>query len=761
MNFLNSFIPEEYIQALGWTLLHSIWQIAVIALLVGILMIFLQRSSKIRYTVAAFAMPLTLLVAFITFYISFDASKNSPKQFIHSSEEIVVNNTDVIDNDDKFVSSEMAHKPDILSQFKTYFTAHFPLIITIWFLGILIFTLRLLGGLAYVQRLKKYKVTDITSEWESKIKNISRKIGLDKTVRLLESSLVTVPMVVGYFKPVILIPIGAITGLSASQVEAILAHELAHISRKDYLVNIIQTVIEIIFFYHPAIWWLSNRVREERENCCDDIALQVNENTLVYAKALTTLGEMQVNHPGLAMAATGNSGILFKRIKRMLTQPTQNPTFSEGFITACALFICIFCFSFIARASLSSNFYEPAIAETTESLPNYEGEFNAVVLNVRNASGDNDNLIIVKNKKGKIVELYVNGKKVPRSEIKNYEAQIQESLAQQKDQQSIGNSFTSKDEVVINKIIKELDEEPQYKNEDQKTESFRIEKRSSSQRRDNDEELRNFSEEDKTIYRNIFGTESGEIVNSFVQKTLDIARIGMEIGSLNIEMERLKRQMDKPGVDSKKYHEEINRLEKEIASLEAKADKLGEEMENQGEDFGKWSLDFSSSVIDSMKDGFNFNWSDDDDTIGDDAKETRQLSPFKKLNMGGSFNVVLEQGGNESVRLEGRNLDLNKVITEVKNNTLHIFLEKGNFRNFDLTVYVNYKTLEEINKSGSGNLEARSDINASNLKLELSGSGNTNFRSLVANDLKVNLSGSGNLALTGGKAQKLDIQQSG
>lgn len=141
--------------------------------------------------------------------------------------------------------------------------------------------------------------------------------------------------------------------------------------------------------------------------------------------------------------------------------------------------------------------------------------------------------------------------------------------------------------------------------------------------------------------------------------------------------------------------------------------------------------------------------------------ETRNLSSFQKLKAGGSLNVVLEKGDSEKVTLEGKNIDLGKIKTEVKNGTLDIYLEKGNYRNFDLTVYVFYNNLEEIHKSGSGNLSAKSDISGSNMALHLSGSGNSDLDALNGNSLKINLSGSGNLKIGGGMVNDLSISQSG
>ena len=136
---------------------------------------------------------------------------------------------------------------------------------------------------------------------------------------MLESALVEVPTVVGWLRPVILLPASALTGLSPEQLEAILAHELAHIRRYDYLVNIVQTVVEILGFYHPAIWWVSRRIRIERENCCDDLAVHVCGSSLQYARALACMEEIRHNTGDLALAATGGS--LMARIARLLGRP--------------------------------------------------------------------------------------------------------------------------------------------------------------------------------------------------------------------------------------------------------------------------------------------------------------------------------------------------------------------------------------------------------------------------------------------------------
>src|SRR5205823_6807755 len=134
-----------------------------------------------------------------------------------------------------------------------------------------------------------------------------------------ESALVEVPTLVGWLWPVILLPASAISGLAPAELEAILVHELAHVRRHDYLINLLQTGVETILFYHPAIWWLSRRVRQEREHCCDDIAVSLCGDPIAYARALSTMEELRAS-PRWAIAAHGGS--LIVRIRRIVARPT-------------------------------------------------------------------------------------------------------------------------------------------------------------------------------------------------------------------------------------------------------------------------------------------------------------------------------------------------------------------------------------------------------------------------------------------------------
>ncbi len=188
-----------------------------------------------------------------------------------------------------------------------------------WLVGVFGLSAWHLGGWAQLQRLKRRMVRTVGDLCNKGSRELALRLGVHRAIELFESALVEVPTVVGWLRPVILLPASALTGLSPEQLEAILAHELAHIRRYDYLVNIVQTVVEILGFYHPAIWWVSHRIRIERENCCDDLAVHVCGSSLQYARALACMEEIRHSGTDLALAATGGS--LMARISRLLGRP--------------------------------------------------------------------------------------------------------------------------------------------------------------------------------------------------------------------------------------------------------------------------------------------------------------------------------------------------------------------------------------------------------------------------------------------------------
>jgi hypothetical protein len=196
------------------------------------------------------------------------------------------------------------------------------IVLGVWLIGVLILSVRLFGGWLITRRLATRAIRPVTPELQALAQRMAGRLALDRIVRLFESSFVAVPVTVGWVKPVVLFPAAALTGLSTSQIEALVAHELAHVSRHDYLVNLLQSAVETLLFYHPAVWWVSKNLRAERELCCDDLAVGVCDR-LVYATALTELAAMTTS-PRLAMAATGGS--LAHRVRRILVGNDQAQT---------------------------------------------------------------------------------------------------------------------------------------------------------------------------------------------------------------------------------------------------------------------------------------------------------------------------------------------------------------------------------------------------------------------------------------------------
>ena len=246
MNFIYNFIPEELIKAIGWTIFHSLWQGVMIAVLLsGILLITGKKSARLRYNFSFAALVLIFLFSLATFIQVYDPSGNSayPDLSVRSSNTVSsqlltnVSGTEVSNSSLSFVKV-----------IEYYFSQNVSVIVTLWLLGFLLFSMRFIGGVLYVQRLKTVGTRPLDVFWSYRLKELSGSIGIKKLVLIYESTKVKTPVAMGYLKPVILLPLGMLTGLPQDQVEAIIIHELAHIKRYDFILNLIQTLIETIFF---------------------------------------------------------------------------------------------------------------------------------------------------------------------------------------------------------------------------------------------------------------------------------------------------------------------------------------------------------------------------------------------------------------------------------------------------------------------------------------------------------------------------------
>jgi len=307
---MEKFIPSNIAEALGWTILHSLWQATIIgAVLMLILQLMKSNSANQRYCISLSALFAILLMAIITFFTIYQPQNQTAP--LASAEEIIWLNLLAFQETEKTWE-------DYLSMTMSFATTYSPQISLVWLLGVVFLSIRFLFNLLYIHQLKTYKVTSASAEWEERLRAIAEKVKTNRQIKLVESALVEVPTVVGWLKPVILFPLGMFVALSPYEIESILAHELAHIRRNDFLLNILQSIVEILFFYHPAVWYIAKHIENERENCCDDIAIAVTSDSLTNIKSLTNLATFKMNTLKPALAITGkNSGSLLHRVSRI------------------------------------------------------------------------------------------------------------------------------------------------------------------------------------------------------------------------------------------------------------------------------------------------------------------------------------------------------------------------------------------------------------------------------------------------------------
>lgn len=303
---IESLASQFWLQKLGWTLLHFLWQGTAIVMVYVIVRAIAGRvlSARGRYALACLALVAMVLSPLLTFAWLPGASDSLPA--------LALNIT--------------------VSEWQRLL----PLLVLVWVAGVLGFSIRLAGGWRFTSRLRM-KTIAAPAEWQQRMETIAAQIGASQPVRLLISSAVNVPTVIGWLQPVILFPVSALSLLPPEHVVALLAHELAHVRRMDYLANILQSVAEAVFFYHPAVWWISRQIREERELCCDDLAVEVTGDALVYASALTRLETNRRHRAETALAASGGS--LLNRVRRLVepAHPVTDDLPGIGAVVAMAL----------------------------------------------------------------------------------------------------------------------------------------------------------------------------------------------------------------------------------------------------------------------------------------------------------------------------------------------------------------------------------------------------------------------------------------
>jgi beta-lactamase regulating signal transducer with metallopeptidase domain len=325
MNTSPAFLAQPLTVHLGWTLLHFLWQGAVIAALYAAVHGLTNRwmSARGRYALGCVSLIFMALAPALTYgFLASDswrwavsAASPSPAQVASGGSMVPLA---------PWYSLGLHNLERAL-----------PWLVIAWFLGVVILLFRLVRGTFSAAHLRSRGTRPAPHLWIESFQRIAARLAVVRPVRLLISSVVEVPVVIGWFRPLVLLPAAALAGMPQEHIEALLAHELAHIRRHDYLVNVLQRVVEAVLFYHPAVWWVSGQIRRERELCCDDLAVAASGDALSYAHALADLELSRPAHAHTAVAANGGS--LVARIRRLVGQSQPVPPAAIGPVAAIAV----------------------------------------------------------------------------------------------------------------------------------------------------------------------------------------------------------------------------------------------------------------------------------------------------------------------------------------------------------------------------------------------------------------------------------------
>jgi bla regulator protein BlaR1 len=413
MNLTTSWMQSEWTKALGWTFVHSLWQIALIGLLLFVVLRLIPgRSAHTRYTISTLALWLIVVMALGTFIVMLPDARNITEI---TGRLVLVGTTEPVSLADKI---------------SAWLEVRMPMMLTIWSGGVTILMVRLAISLGWVRHMRNTTMPE--TQIQDVLDQIIARLRLKVNPKAGESALVNSPVTIGHLKPLILFPVGILNQLSPKEVEAILTHELAHIVRRDYLSNLVQSFIETLFYYHPITWWISGVVRSERENRADDLAVRWCGDHLGYAKALMKVQEMQTRQaPALAVGFASRKGAMLARIQRILNLPYKNHNQMEKTVLLSLTTLCFLAFTLTSHTTIDSKaeLVPPAplskIAHVAfldeskqDSIPT-KGTFR-----IHKKTDDQD--INIEMEDGDIKELTIDGKEIQPSEYEAYSEVIED-----------------------------------------------------------------------------------------------------------------------------------------------------------------------------------------------------------------------------------------------------------------------------------------------------------------------------------------------
>jgi beta-lactamase regulating signal transducer with metallopeptidase domain len=333
-------LDEQLINALCHTFVQSLWQGVLLAATAGIIIICTQKkASAIRYNLLVSALLVFASGVFITFLMQ-----------LGNGQHVTATTVYTIQQSGTYVGPVQPIAPaGFTASLSGYLNRHSNTIVLVWLFIICIKIIQLTVGLYGTYRLKHSQVFSVSGHCQELFEQLVARMGIKQHIRMLESGLCKVPVVIGSLKPIILIPLGLLNSLSYEETEVILLHELAHIRRLDFLVNLLQNLLEIIFFFNPAVLWVSQLIKTERENCCDDLALGQTADKANYIRALLSCEEYRAATPSLAMAFPGNKHGLLRRVKRLANNRNHSLNPVEKTVLAFCLILSLACLTALTK----------------------------------------------------------------------------------------------------------------------------------------------------------------------------------------------------------------------------------------------------------------------------------------------------------------------------------------------------------------------------------------------------------------------------
>lgn len=538
METIVKFLSGSVATALGWTIIHAIWQILCFGLVYFLVSIFTKNAIH-RYRTGLIIMTLQFAISIATF------------GWVYRNVE--VSNTGIFLETKAFTLSFFA-------QTMFYFKQNLPLIVGLWSLGFLMLSLKMLTGYIWIVNLKNKSRVEITQNLSVIFESLKTKMGIEKSILLKSSSLIDVPLMMGYFKPVVLLPISILSGFSVNQIEIILAHELAHIKRGDYLINLLQSFLDIVYFYHPVFWVISAQIRKEREICTDQLALQYAGDKILLANTLVQLQETKIT-PSLALAFGKKQSAFTERIHRILGLKSSRSFPKESLWILIGLLVTFFAVAQNKKTEKTMKVpksHSVAIADTL--LPTE----NSISI-----STDQNNFTI-KDKK-----LFFNGKEIELSpEKKVIVDQHLDALEEHKKQMNFQSKLMEEQSKLMEEQSKKmsdwsaklnLDLEPIQAYSDEITKlSNEISKKSVE-----------FSKKTSRLKPDSKDYEK-------LQKSYD-----SEIEKLNSEMEKIAGKMDEVAQKADLNNADMEKVSAEIDRRAAEMDKIAEPMDKLGKEMDK------------------------------------------------------------------------------------------------------------------------------------------------------------------------------